>query len=209
MIQHQEGNWEKCDTQVFWGEIAPCNHLLQIYENDDVILDSLEGFVSSGFNAGESVIIIATDEHLSALNTRLQKKGVDVAAFLANDQYIPLDARDTLNLFMNNHWPDEHRFMETVKSIVLRARGNTNRAVRAYGEMVAVLWGDGHSGATVQLEHLWNKFCEKEVFCLFCAYPKAGFTQDVDVSIRHICSSHSKVIAGDVKSTTEVFYKTA
>jgi hypothetical protein len=75
--------------------------------------------------------------------------------------------------------------------------------------MVAILWEKGHSGATVQLEHLWNKFCETEAFCLFCAYPRSGFTQDLGSSVNHICSAHTKLIAGDVRSTTEVFYKSA
>ncbi|CAN5851109.1 hypothetical protein BH11BAC7_BH11BAC7_32710 [soil metagenome] len=206
-MQTEKEVWEQCSTHAFWGEIAPCNHLLQIYENDDVVLNSLEGFVSSGFTTGESVIIIAAQEHLEALNTRLKSRNVNVAAFIANDQYIPLNANEVLAKFMVNNWPDEALFNETVRKIVFCARGNSNRPVRAYGEMVAILWGQGHSGATVQLEHLWNKFCETEIFCLFCAYPKAGFTQRAEEPIHHICSSHSKVIAGDVQSMTEVFYK--
>ena len=30
-------------SEVFWGEIAPCEHLVQIYEESGVFLDSLEG----------------------------------------------------------------------------------------------------------------------------------------------------------------------
>lgn len=29
-------DWEKTNMQVFWGEIAPCDHVVQIYENDEV-----------------------------------------------------------------------------------------------------------------------------------------------------------------------------
>jgi len=36
-----------------------------------VFLNTLEGFVASGFIAGDSVIIIAADEHLPVLNKRL------------------------------------------------------------------------------------------------------------------------------------------
>ena len=205
----QVEEWEQCNTQVFWGEIAPCNHLVQIYESDDVVLSALEGFVTSGFRTGESVIIIASQEHLEALNIRFELSKVNLQAFVNNDQYIPLNVKDVLAKIMVNNWPDETLFAETVRTIVTKARGNSNRPVRAYGEMVAILWGQGHKGATVQLEHLWNKFCETEIFCLFCAYPKSGFTQSAGDSIRHICSSHSKVIAGDVQSITEVFYKSA
>lgn len=205
----ENAEWNKSDTEVFWGEIAPCNHVVQIYESDEVILDSLEGFVTSGIAAGESVIIIATQEHIRALNGRLIKHGLDLDELRKNDQYCYVDAEETLASFMVKNWPDDALFMEMVKSVVGRARGKNNRKVRAYGEMVAILWAKGFNGATVHLEHLWNQFCESEIFCLFCAYPKSGFTQDVNESIAHICSSHTKLLAGDRKSVTQVFYKKA
>jgi len=73
--------------------------------------------------------------------------------------------------------------------------------------MVALLWSQGHKGATVQLESLWHEFCNTEAFCLFCAYPKAGFTQDANESIQRICCEHTKAIGGWDKSKTELFYK--
>jgi hypothetical protein len=204
----QDKDWLKSSTQVFWGEIAPCNHLVQIYENDDILLDSLEGFVETGFKAGESVIIIATDAHLKTLNKNLEAHGWDVQVLSATDQYIPMNAQQILAEFMVRGWPDQDLFMKLVKQLILRARGIDERQVRAYGEMVAILWAQGHNGATVHLEYLWNKFCETESFCLFCAYPKSGFTQSASDSLKHICTTHTKVIAGNIKSKKEVFYKT-
>lgn len=199
--------WNKNDISVFWGEIAPTDHVVQIYEDETVVLDSLEGFVGSGLNAGDSVIIIATEKHIIALSDRLLKKKFDVDALQVEHRYIPINAHDALARFMINGWPDETKFTDLVKDLIGKARGNTNRKVRAYGEMVAILWENGHNGATVQLEHLWNKFCEKEAFCLFCAYPKSGFTQDANDSIQHICSAHTKMIEGGSCGGTEIFYK--
>lgn len=206
-VQHQIKDWKRCDTEVFWGEIAPCDHLVQIYESDEVIMNSLEGFVISGIKAGESVIIIATNEHIKGLNRRLVLNGYEIEDLLRNNQYIPLSAEETLEKFMIKGWPNDDKFMATVTTLVEIARGTEKRKVRAYGEMVALLWAQGNNGATVHLEHLWNKFCESEVFCLFCAYPKSGFSQNVIESIHHICSAHTKQIAGDKSSRTEVFYK--
>jgi uncharacterized protein with PIN domain len=200
--------WQKCKTNVFWGEIAPCDHLVQIYESDDIVIDSLEGFVSSGFQAGDSVILIATDAHLFSLNKRLRMLGYNIDYLQATSFFFPLSAEDTLAKFMVNGWPDEVLFQKVVKDLINKARGD-NRKVRAYGEMVSILWNQGHTKATVQLEHLWNKFCETEAFCLFCAYPRSGFTEDAADSINHICCAHTKVIAGNNRSTTEVFYRRA
>ena len=199
-------DWQQSRTDIFWGEIAPCDHVVQIYENDGVFLDALAGFVGGGINSGDSTIVIATEPHLNALKDRLIGYGVYVDALISEDRYIPLDAEKTLEKFMVNGWPDEDLFNQLVTKLLQKARRN-NRRVRAFGEMVALLWAQGHNGATVQLEHLWNNFCETEAFCLFCAYPKSGFTQDINDSIMNICGSHSKMIAGSEKQLTEVFYR--
>jgi hypothetical protein len=203
----EQNDWTKCKTQVFWGEIAPSDHLVQIYENEEVILDSLEGFAGSGLKAGDSVIIISIENRLKALNKRLGARGFNLKALKSNHQYIPLDAHEILSKFIRLGWPNEELFTKTINNIITLARGKDLRKVRAYGEMVAILWEQGYNGATVQLEHLWNKFCSQDAFCLFCAYPKSGFTQDAETSIEHICSTHSKMISGIQKSKTEVFYK--
>ena len=185
--------WKKENMDVFWGEIAPCDHILQIYEDDKVFLETLQGFVTSGLEAGESVIIIATDEHLAALYQRLRDKGFDLFSMALQDQYIPLSAQEMLSRFMINGWPDENLFHYLLTNLLLRAR-KRDRKVRAFGEMVALLWSQGFSGATVRLEHLWTTFCESEEFSLFCAYPKSGFTENPIESIAKICRCHSKVI---------------
>jgi hypothetical protein len=199
-------NWQRNPTEIFWGEIAPCNHILQIYESDTVFLDTLAGFVGNGINAGDCCIVIATEAHLLSLEARLKEYGIYIETLLSDNRYIPLSAEDTLAKFMVNGWPDETLFMQTVSELFKTAR-KQNRRVRAFGEMVAILWAQGHNGATVQLEDLWNKFCQKEEFCLFCAYPKSGFTGDINNSIAHICGAHSKMIGGSEKQLTEVFYR--
>ena len=181
--------------EIFWGELAPCEHLLQIYDDDGVFLDSLERFVLGGFEGGESVILIATPPHLAALEGRLRARDIDVGAARRRDQYIPLDAETTLARFMVDNWPDDERFRHAVSEVLVRAR-HRGRRVRAFGEMVALLWAQGACGATVRLEFLWNNFCRDEGFALFCAYPKAGFTGDARASVENICAAHSRLVPG-------------
>lgn len=198
-------DWEKSNMQVFWGEIAPCDHIVQIYEDDKVFMDLLEGYVASGFKAGDSVIILATAEHLKVLNQRLKSQGFDLFSLTLQDQYIPLNAEETLSQFMINEWPDENLFFHLLTNLLLRAR-KKNRQVRAFGELVALLWAKGYSGATVHLEHLWHRYCASEEFRLFCAYPKSGFTQDANASINNICGCHSKIVTGAENSKEELLY---
>jgi hypothetical protein len=202
-----KSEWQKSDAQVFWGEIAPSDHVVQIYENDQTFLDLLCGYVTGGIRNGDSVVIIATDEHIKCLNEKLKSAGFDPFYLALKDQYIALDAEETLAKFMVNGWADEILFRHVISEVIARAKRN-NRRVRAFGEMVAILWAKGHAGATVQLEHLWNKFSETETFSLYCAYPKSGFTNNPHESILDICCTHSKVIDGAINSNDIVFYNT-
>jgi hypothetical protein len=181
-------------SEIFWAEIAPCEHMVQIYGEDSAFLDALEGFVAGGLGAGEGVVIIATPGHLASLKQRLTAAGIDVDRAILQDQYIALDADRTLRKFMMRGWPDDVLFEQVVTDLLKRAsRGG--RRVRAFGEMVALLWEEGHTGATVRLEHLWHQMCHERGFSLFCAYPRVGFTQDADMSMREICAAHSKVVS--------------
>jgi len=180
-------------SESFWAEIAPCEHMAQFYEHDNVFLDTLAGFIGGGLKSGEGAIVIATMEHLGALSSRLQDNGVNVANALSHDQYLPLVAENVLAQFMENHSPDEGLFVDVVSKILARARGD-GRRVRAFGEMVALLWARGDHAATIKLEYLWHGLCGKLDFSLLCAYPKAGFTEETSESLSEICLAHSRII---------------
>lgn len=198
-------SWKRASADVFWGEIAPTDHVLQIYENDDIFIDTLAGYVGGGINAGECVIVIATPNHREALYSRLCSYAINVTTLIDDDRYIALDAEATLALFMIDGWPDEELFNKTISSVIERGICK-GRRIRAFGEMVALLWDKGLNGATVHLEHLWNKFREKNQFCLFCAYPRTGFTKNINESIKMVCDCHSKMIDGTEKQLTQIIY---
>lgn len=180
-------------SDVFWAELSPCEHLVQFYEADDVFMDTLEGFVAGALRSGDSAIVIATAPHRETLIARLQASGCDVNFAQAQDQLILLDAAETLDLFMQGGWPDDEKFAALVRQLLTRAKKH-GRKVRAFGEMVAIMWASGAQGATVRLEYLWHQLCSSEGFALLCAYPKVGFTQDAAESINEICAAHSRVL---------------
>jgi len=189
------GGLETVVNEEFWAEIAPCEHLVQIYSSEDVFLDSLEGFVAGGIAADDAVIVIATPEHRGELEQRLVARHIDVPAARLSGSYLPLDAHETLAQFMVDGWPDDDRFNDLIARLLSRPR-REGRRVRAFGEMVALLLAGGHKGATVRLEYLWHKLCEVERFSLLCAYPKSGFRRDPSALLHDIFAAHSKVVPG-------------
>ena len=180
-------------SPVFWGEIAPCEHIAQFYEHEDVLLDALAGFVGVGLKQGEGVIVLATGEHLRALHQRLEASGVDLQPAKLQDQLISVLAEEALGKFMVNQWPDDQLFFNFVAELIARAQ-HGGRRVRAFGELVALMWARGQVAATVRLEFLWHQLCHQQSFSLFCAYPKAGFTDDPLRSLDVIRATHSRIV---------------
>jgi hypothetical protein len=203
---YTSGDWQLSKTDVFWGEVASEEHVVQLYDNEDAFLDMLAGFAGSGFNAGDSVILIATASHLETLAKRMKAHGIHVDSLIANNQYIPLEAEQTLSKLLNNGRPDEQLFMQVVGDTIKRAKKN-NRKVRAFGEMVAILWERGEHEATIELEQLWNKFCGHEALTRFCAFPRNAFDNSPYDSIPHICSCYAKIIESSPRAMVEVLYR--
>lgn len=202
----QIDTWQNSNIQAFWGEIVPGNHLVQIYENDNYFMATLEGFAGCGLIAGDSVIIIATQVHLDELNARLRRQGFNLDLFIANEQYFPLNAEEVLSSFTVDRWPDQHLFNERMSKLLARAR-QKNRKVRAFGEMVALLLAQNRCDAMIRLEELWHELHEKNPFTLFCAYPKFTVMRNVNEAFENICRAHTIVIDGKTHPSTEIHYR--
>ena len=179
--------------------------MVQIYDHQETFLNNLEGFVVNGLITGQSVLTFATSGHLQTLERRLKQRGLDIIDLAHRDQYIPMDAQETLSRFMVNGWPNEERFYQLIHRLVTRARKN-GRRVRAFGEMVALLWSGGNTAATAQLEQLWNKYCVVERIHLYCAYPKDNFSESVISSVKHLCKTPTMVMEG-CKSPADILHR--
>jgi hypothetical protein len=179
------------------GNLITPKHFVRFYEDDDALVKEVAQFISSGFLAGHGGIVIATEPHRQAIERRLLASGCEMAAARETRQYVALDAAETLSRFMVDGWPDETRFREVVGGVVAAAE-ERHAWVRAFGEMVALLWTEGKQDAAVQLERLWTRLCEAHPLSLFCAYPLQPFQQDnSSASFVDICAEHSQVLLPD------------
>src|SRR5690242_4314434 len=108
--------WETV-PRLNWSEMGQAEHFVQFYETDEFLLESLSGFIGTGLDAGDACIIIATKAHRESLEERLKASGLDPVAADMRDQYISLDAVETLSKFMVNGLPEPDRFNEVVGSL--------------------------------------------------------------------------------------------
>ncbi len=205
-MKNHENDWRQVEADIFWREIVSADNVLQIYRDEKTLLDTLTGFVGGGIKEDDCIIVIATRKHLDELEERLSSYGIVVNALKSENIYVPIVAEEALSQFMIDGWPDEYRFAQTISAIVERSH-QKKRNIRAFSEMVALLWMQGQKSATVLLGQFWNDFCEKSSILLFCAYPQLRLTEEELLSLRHFRDSHLILINGVETTVKKVFYQ--
>jgi hypothetical protein len=104
-----------------------------------------------------------------------------------------MGAEDALERFMEDGRPSPARFHALLAQLLQRARGD-GRPVRAFGEMVVVLWRKGQRDAALQLEQLWDQACARGALTLLCAYPLAGFGRDDGDALASVRACHTEEV---------------
>jgi hypothetical protein len=199
-------NWERRNIHSYWGRQAASKHVVQVYDNDELLLDSLEGFARSGLSSGDSVVVIARQLLLSSINTRLEFYGYDTGKLRFSSRLVFLDAAETLAQFMKGSNPDKELFNAHISKVFDHAADQGKRSVRAYGEMVSLLWQDNNRTATIELEELWNDFCSGHDLTLFCAYP-AHIFDNPEEHLPPICNCHHHELNGSSSHRINVQYR--
>jgi hypothetical protein len=94
--------------------------------------------------------------------------------------------------------PDAHRFEETIGTLVADVLNNRSgrTMIRAYGEMVDVLWKDGKAEAAIRLEMLWNKLANQHGFALLCGYAMGNFFKQTAL-FEEVCRQHTHVMPAE------------
>jgi PAS domain S-box-containing protein len=179
-----------------WAELGDREHLVQFYEDSQTLVETLTGFIGSGLRAGGAGVVIASPAHLEALEQQLAADGIDVAAAKKSGQYVGLDAGETLATIVSNHWPQPELFDSKVGNVIRKARSRWG-SVRAYGEMVGLLWESGGQGAALRLEGLWNDLARNEPFALLCGYHVNQLRVGDRGRIGDICASHGAAAIND------------
>jgi hypothetical protein len=189
-------------TRELLGEARPQSHFVQLHDatDDAVLLANIGRYLAEGLVRGEVALVIATEGHRAGVPAAVAKAGFAPEAALCDGQLVLLDAHETLDRLMVDGQPNPQRFTEVVGSLMRDLGARTgSRGIRAYGEMVGVLWSAERYAAAIRLEELWNALLAEGGFKLFCAYPIDVFGEgfrpdDVDA----LLANHTHLLpAGD------------
>jgi MEDS: MEthanogen/methylotroph, DcmR Sensory domain len=155
-------------------------HAVRFYESRESLAKIVGKFLGEGFIAGLPAIVIATPPHRDAIRTVLAGHYFDLLRLEAADDLIMVDAAEMLSRFMHDGMPDATRFSDAMMPVIEQAcRGRKDCVIRAYGEMVDVLWQAGQTAAAIRLEMLWNQLAQTHSFALLCGYSMRHFYKDV------------------------------
>jgi hypothetical protein len=163
------------------------DHIVQVYQDEDFLDEAVSEYMRPGLDAGEAAILIAVPEHRTRFASLAGER-------VQHGQIVLLDADETLGTFMRDGMPDWQAFHEIVGGAIAGLRLEYP-AVRAYGEMVDVLWRRGNREAAIRLEEHWNELMKLQTFSLFCAYRMDPLDAgSYGGALERICGCHTHLI---------------
>jgi anti-sigma regulatory factor (Ser/Thr protein kinase) len=178
-------------------------HVVQFYDRESDLARAVGAYLAQALRAGDVSIVIATPAHRAAFREELAMAGL-APGEPESDAIQWLDAAETMSRFMPDGRIDPDVFRNVVGGLVRaagesgRARRRNNRAsghVRAYGEMVALLWDAGDVLGAIELEKLWNELAQELEFSLWCAYHAHSLAVHEHADELHdVCRLHTGVI---------------
>lgn len=149
----------------------PFDHCVDIYDTQAGLVERVAEYLAGSLADGGAAIVIATEAHRNAFAAALASRGIDVDSSRRSGSLRELDAAKTLDRICMDGSPDPVAFDAEVGALVDRMCAD-GRTVRAYGEMVALLWQAGLVPAAIALEECWNDLGARLPFSLRCSYPK-------------------------------------
>lgn len=154
-------------------------HLVQFYQADEGLLTrNVVDFLLDGLKQGEALLVITTPERNTAFAAGLSEAGIDPDKAVRERRLLFADADQTLRRFMVDGQPDWRRFERTISALIQEVLQPDYAGLRAYGEMVGLLWRERQFSAAIRLEQFWNKLMGANALHLFCAYPIDVFSED-------------------------------
>jgi hypothetical protein len=170
-------------------------HAVQFYENELSLYATVAGFLGQGLVDGQPAILIATDAHRDAILLHLEGRHIDVTKAQRTGDLVVLDVNDVLDRFMKNDMPAAAAFDAELGAVIDRTlKGRSKQTmIRAYGEMVDVLWKEGKPDAAIRLEVLWNKLAMRYGFALLCGYAMGNFYKETE-RFEEICRQHAHIV---------------
>jgi hypothetical protein len=170
------------------------DHFVQVYQDEAFLAEAVAQYVEVGLERDEAAVLISTPAHRDAFLAALASRGAPGREAIERGQLVWLDADRTLERFMQDGVPQWQPFHQSIGGAIAELRLRYP-AVRAYGEMVDLLWQRGEREAAIRLEEFWNELASLQSFSLYCAYYLDNLDSGVYAgALQCVCKVHTHLI---------------
>lgn len=193
-----------------WAE-AGCDfgdepHVVQLYRTASFMQKSVAAWIAPALERGGGACVLSTAGNAARVRAQLRADGVDPVPHERDGRLLFVDAEDMIARVMVDGAPDPERFTGAVGGIVqsLKATCGPDAEIRAWGELVNILWRRGEPHAAERLEELWSRFLASERIRLLCAYGVADAGESEYDALRHAVSrTHDRVTSEGVAQPSD------
>jgi hypothetical protein len=175
-------------------------HAVKFYDDQAALGRTVADFLAPGLRERLPGLVIATPAHREMIARELAERRLDVEQLERDGDLQMLDADEVLTRFMTGNRPDPVRFHAVVDELIERAcKGRGPCSVRAYGEMVDVLWRRANAEGAIELEMLWNRVTTRAEFSLLCGYAVGNFYKEIvnGPTMKMVCDQHNHIIPAE------------
>ena len=185
------------DTAMHWPELlkhpAGGDHIVQVYQDEAFLAETVTEYLVHALRDGAAALVIATAAHRAAFLRSLERAGAPVRAALQRGQLRLLDADEVLSRILKDGAIDRGMFRQVAGAPLSEMRLQYP-SVRAYGEVVDVLWRRGDTQAAIDLEMFWDELAAEQGFSVLCAYQMDNLDPRSFAGLESVCRAHSHLI---------------
>ncbi|HEY6960036.1 MAG TPA: MEDS domain-containing protein [Candidatus Limnocylindria bacterium] len=172
------------------------DHALHLYDDDTTLATTVATFLAPGFARDDAIVSIGTRAHVAAIEQRLRSEGVRVDDAVLSGRYVSMDAERVIARLLRNGLPTRETFADVVGHRIEQL-ASRHGSVRAFGEIVSLLWRDGKQTAALRLEDLWNEALGYQPLSLVCGYATRTVGTEAAPAVQRIAKAHTRIIRPD------------
>ena len=166
---------------------ADHDHLAQVYDSDEKLQGAIVSWLAPALADGGGAFMLATRANAAAALERFAGAGPRVREAVSEGRLVILEVEELLERGILGQDAEESKFRAEIEAAVHRMRAtlpSPDRPIRAWGELVNVLWQANAREQVARVERCWNRIVSEQGIRLLCSYD-ARPVPDADRSAFH------------------------
>jgi hypothetical protein len=170
-------------------------HGLLLRHDADALERDIAAFLHQCLSAREGCLVLTRASRWARVRERLEALGSDVTGALETGRLLHFDSDPLIAALFAGETFDPEVLERKVHPALLWLREATGGApVRAYGDLVDVLWQEGRPAHALLLEKAWHDLLKRDPVTLLCGYVVDPLAAALDSrAFLPLCRAHGHV----------------